>query len=58
MKTAKTPSTPEEWRDDLLRLGWTTWKKNPFLWQSPDGRLYRGPYRAWTVATGTPYGKP
>lgn len=40
----------DEMLADLKRLGWKPWRKNRTMWQSPFGSLFRGPYRAWTVA--------
>ena len=44
--------TPDEMEKDLFRLGWSMYNGNPFLWQSPDGLIFRGPYKAWCIATG------
>lgn len=40
----------DEMRAMLTRLGWKRWRNRSTIWQSPDGRLFRGPYLAWKVA--------
>ena len=42
----------EEMMRELQELGWTMWRNHRTVWQSPDGRLFRGPALAWKVATG------
>lgn len=46
--------TIDEMIRDLERLGWKRWRNNPNIWEAPWGDLYRGPYRAWTIATKKP----
>jgi len=36
------------WIKELKAAGWTEWRR-PTIWQDPDGRLFRGPYRAWCL---------
>lgn len=47
--------SPEQMVCELHKLGWREWKRHRTIWRSPDGRLFRGPYLAWCVATGTGY---
>jgi hypothetical protein len=43
--------TMDEMKIQLDSLGWK--KYGGFsAWQAPDGRIFRGPYKAWCVATG------
>lgn len=35
------------WIEQLLDAGWTKYAAG--TWRSPEGRLYRGPYRAWQI---------
>lgn len=49
--------TIEEMRQDLDRLGWKKYG-GILAYQSPDGRIYRGPYLAWCVATGNEFKSP
>jgi hypothetical protein len=36
---------PDNWRADLLRAGWR--EVSSHRYESPDGRLFIGPYGAW-----------
>jgi hypothetical protein len=47
-----TPSAGSElW---ILELELRGWRKSVYrdTWISPDGGFYRGPYKAWCIATG------
>lgn len=47
MKRFTQPS--ERWIFELESLGWR--KQSATVWVSPEGHLYRGPYKAWCLAT-------
>ena len=46
-------SEPEKWERELLEAGWTHYKirgrERKFIWRSPSGEIYRGPYGAWRM---------
>lgn len=35
----------ELWTKELLAVGW--FEVSPTVWQSPEGKRYRGPFGAW-----------
>jgi hypothetical protein len=37
----------EKWIRELDEAGWKRYSRD--IWMSPWGKLYRGPYLAWTV---------
>ena len=45
--TATAYQRPEVWASELLAAGWV--KIHLTVWESPEGNLFRGPYRAWTL---------
>lgn len=49
----KNTPTVEEMIADLLRRGWSKYKNHSTIWVSPDGLMFRGPHRAWMVASGS-----
>lgn len=39
------PNDPDGWKADLVVAGWR--ELSLHVWESPDGRQFRGPFGAW-----------
>jgi len=48
----KSDLTIEQWIEELKAAGWIKWRNHSTIWQAPDGRIYRGPFKAWCVMSG------
>jgi hypothetical protein len=50
------PLDIEEMKRDLYEGGWTAIRHD--TWQDLSGRIFRGPYKAWTIWAGVEMRKP
>ena len=44
-----TDHRPEVWVAELRAAGWVKYRGMMFVWQSPSGLLFRGPFKAWEM---------
>jgi hypothetical protein len=49
MKTEDEVPSIEQMMEELNQLGWKKFAID--TWKSPNGALWLGPYKAWTIAT-------